>query len=354
MSERLTVGLLYDRPEDYPWARGPEDRFAEFEPESTLQAMEDALQHLGHASHRIGSPMWLLEGRPQVDIIWNIAEGYGTRNREAWAPVLCEIQHLPYLGSDAHTLSQTLDKVATKLIARHLEIPTPEWTVYPAGRPVQQPPPSGAASSTDRSVTPGPGQRTAPLSAGPVPDFPVFIKPRYEGTAKGISATSLIVDSATLDRRADELAAQYGQDVLIERFLPGAEFTGMLYGNPLLPLPVLERGLHRATGIGIHAMNESENQDYTLTHELPASLEQQITEYALRICRYLEVYDFVRLDFKQDESGVPNLLEINPLPTFGVDSTFAIVAELENRSYTELLADIIAPAIQRVCRDWDR
>ena len=48
---------------------------------------------------------------PGLDAALNIAEGYGGRNREAWAPVLLEMAQVPVIGSDALTLSVTLDKI---------------------------------------------------------------------------------------------------------------------------------------------------------------------------------------------------------------------------------------------------
>ena len=44
-----------------------------------------------------------------VDVALSIAEGYGGRTRETWAPVLLEMAGVPALGSDALTLAATLD-----------------------------------------------------------------------------------------------------------------------------------------------------------------------------------------------------------------------------------------------------
>jgi D-alanine-D-alanine ligase len=62
----------------------------------------------------------------------------------------------------------------------------------------------------------------------------------------------------------------------------------------------------------------------------------------------MECRDFARVDFRVDQGGQPWFLEINPLPTFAPDGTLAIQAELENRSYVELLADIFGEALDRI------
>ena len=62
----------------------------------------------------------------------------------------------------------------------------------------------------------------------------------------------------------------------------------------------------------------------------------------------LECRDFARVDFRLDAEDHPVFLEINPLPTFAVDGTFAILAELEGRPLDALLADIFADGLRRL------
>jgi len=319
-NKRLTIGILYDRPDDYPDVKGPSDRFAEFEPESTIEAMEAAIQYLGHDALRIGAPKELLKHRPEVDLIWNIAEGHTTRNREAWAPVLCEMHRIPCLGSDAATLSLSLDKVMTKQLCQFLDIPTPKWQVQHFQQPFQ------------------------PWEY----DFPVFVKPRYEGTAKGIDSHSVINNNRDLEHFVDDLKKQYQQDVLVEFFLPGNEYTCAVAGYPLKPLPLLQRALHRNSKVGLHAIKNSFEDDYELSHHLPCKLEEQLQAWTMKLSSFMEIKDFARIDNKMDEAGNPYFLEINPLPTFAVDNTFAIIAEIEGKSYEEYLGRILEQAIERL------
>ncbi len=316
----MRIGLLFDHSDDYPGVAGPDDRFAEFEPESTIEAMEAAVSKLGHEPVRIGAPKQLLAGKPDVDLIWNIAEGYGTRNREAWAPVLCELHRIPCLGSDAHTLSVSLDKVLAKIICRSANIPTPLWRVFHA----QEKKPKWDSS------------------------WPVFLKPRYEGTAKGIGSESIVRNQEELNARVKHLMNEYRQDVLAEAFLPGAEFTCAVAGTPLRALPVLERAVHSVNRVGLHTvLHEPGHEDFIhLTHHLPAKLEKQLQDWSKKLSGIMDVRDFARLDFKLDEAGNAYFLELNPLPTFAVDNTFAILAELEGRSYADYLADIIGEALR--------
>lgn len=311
---KRTIGLLFDTPDDYPDVVGPADRFAEFEPESTLLVMEEAVRLAGCTPVRIGAPSAMLVRRPQVDIIWNISEGYGSRNRESWAPVLAEMWGIPCLGSDALTLSLSLDKHRTKQVARGLGVPTADWTLL---------------------------QGSAGVDAVLPEWYPVFAKPRYEGTAKGIGTWSRCVDSNALAELTDRLVSMYHQDVLVEPWLPGGEYTVALIGSPLKVQPVLERALHGPTGIGIHAI--SAHDPNAITHSttsdsIPPELEQNLKDWSLQLCHEMDVRHFARLDFKCDHQNNLQFLEINPLPTFAADNTFGILAEISGQTPASYLS----------------
>ena len=381
---KLRIGIVYDRIADYEDPRHggimAADRFAEFEPKSTIDAMEQAIILAGHTPVRIGSPHRLLDDGPVVDLVWNIGEGYGTRNREAWAPVLCEMKGIPCLGSDAYALTVTLDKALTKQIARGLGIPTADWQVVP-WRPdadsgtdqigLSSHKKASAGTASDSPDTAGTSLASNPVSTVPNPalPFPQFLKPRYEGTSKGITADSIVRSPEQFRKQCLHLLQSYRQDVLAEPFLPDAELTCALAGHPLQPLPVMERGLH-ASGIGSHAMDqrahlasiagrttkpgsaaESKADDpgdaIRVTGAITPEIERDLTEWSMALCEALGIRDFVRMDFKLDADGRPMFLEANPLPTFGVDSTFAILAEIEGVSYPEYLARILSSAIRR-------
>jgi len=328
----VRVGLIYDRFGDARAPAGaPPDWDAEYEPEETVSALEEALRALGHEPVRIGNVYALLrrmgEGRLDIDAAINIAESYGSRNREAHAPVLLELAGITCIGSDALALSLTLDKHLTKVVARASGLTTPDWIVV---------------------------KKRSDVDCDAVAELlPVFVKPRYEGTAKGITPSSRC---NTVEEALAEIERQtslYGQDLMIERFVAGAEFTVAVVGHkPPRALPVLQRAIERQTGIGIHALERCEDPDDPFVYEIPGSLdadlEERLQSDSIRIFEALECRDFARTDFRVDGAGKPWFLEINPLPTFAPDGTFAIIAELAGRSYPEFLAEVLAGALARL------
>ncbi len=329
MPRRLQIGLVFDLLGSAP--AGPPDADAEYEPIETVEALEAAVRRAGHEPVRLGSPRELLAalGRgvlPKLDAAWNIAEGWGTRNREAWAPVLLEMAGIPALGSDALTCSTSLDKAWTLDLVRA------------AGVPVAGHVSVASVAALAGLALPGP--------------FPLFVKPRFEGTAKGITAASRVADPAALERAVARVVGSYAQPALIEPFLPGAEYTVTLIGNaPPRVLPVLQRALEAETGIGLHAL-ERHAAGAALRHNLPGALtpalEETLAGASVRAFEALGCHDFARVDFRLDAAGEPRFLELNALPTFARDGSFAILAELMGRDFEGLLAEVLRGGLARL------
>jgi D-alanine-D-alanine ligase len=330
---RLRIGLAYDLFGSYPARPGdPPDAEAEYEPEATVLVLEAALRRLGHEPVRLGNPHAVLRrvGRgepPGLDAVLTIAEGYGPRSREAWVPVLCEMAGIPTLGSDALTLSTTLDKLWAHRI------------VMAAGIPV---PPHASLGSPEAA-------RTAPLPA----PFPLFVKPRWEGTAKGIGPTSRVESREALVAEVARVVRTYRQPALVEAFLEGPEYTVTLVGHaPPRALPTLQRALEASTRIGAHALMRHPAPPGGWRHVTPGTLggplEAELVALAGRAFDALECRDFARADFRLDRAGRPHFLEMNPLPTFAPDGSFGIIAELLGRPLDALLAEILAEALARL------
>ncbi|PSQ75786.1 MAG: D-alanine--D-alanine ligase [Bacteroidetes bacterium QH_7_62_13] len=329
----MRIGLIYDTFDAYPWTEGdPPDADAEYEPEETVEALAETVRHMGHTPVRVGTAFDLREQLDQgldLDAAINITEGAHSRNREAYAPILLEMADIPCLGSDALTLSVTLDKAWTKDLVAAAGVPTPPHRVF------------GDAEEIDPDD---------------LPPFPLFVKPRHEGTSKGITPQSRVEDGAALREAVDRVTTTYEQDALVEGFVEGGgEFTVAVVGHgPPKALPVLQRGVEPSTGIGVHALEHrgaptaDADWDYELAGTLEPDLEARLQDLALRTFDTLDCRDFARADFRVDADGQPWFLEINPLPTFAPDDTFAIIAEIMGRDYVDYLAEVFEQGLTRL------
>ncbi len=329
----MRIGLIYDTFDAYSWTEDdPPDADAEFEPEETVEVLAETVRHMGHTPVRVGTAFDLREQLNEgldLDAAINIAEGAHSRNREAYAPILLEMADIPCLGSDALTLSVTLNKGWTKDLVAAADVPTPPHRVF------------GDADEID---------------ANDLPAFPLFVKPQYEGTSKGIMPESRVETLDALRAEVERVTTTYDQDAIVERFVAGGgEFTVAVVGHdPPEALPVLQRAVESSTGIGLHALEHrgapsaEEDWTYDLGGTLDPSLEDQLQTFALRVFDTLDCRDFARADFRVDADGQPWFLEVNPLPTFKPDDTFAIIAELMGRDYVEYLAEVFERGVRRL------
>lgn len=329
----MRIGLIYDTFDSYPWtSEDPPDADAEYEPESTVEVLEETVRHMGHTPVRVGTAFELREQLDQgleIDAAINIAEGVHSRNREAYAPILLEMAGIPCLGSDALTLSVTLDKAWTKDLVAAADVPTPPYCTL---------------------------RRADDVEPGKLPPFPLFVKPRYEGTSKGITPESCVENEDDLRAEVDRVTSTYRQDAIVEGFVEGGgEFTVAVVGHdPPEALPVLQRAVEDTTGIGLHALEHrgasSADTDwrYELAGTLDPALEEELQELTRRVFRTLDCRDFARADFRVDADGRPWFLEVNPLPTFAADDTFAIIAEVMGRDYIGYLAEVFEHGLDRL------
>ncbi|MDP2942376.1 MAG: ATP-grasp domain-containing protein [Candidatus Omnitrophota bacterium] len=329
----LRIGLTFDlKPKD-----SPGDFLAEHDSEETISLIENALKNHGHKVIRIGSVKELLKKLRALncDIVFNIAEGINGRNREAEVPAILEAFGIPYVGSDTLTLSVSLDKIISKKIFAYHDIPTPPYFE--------------CTNKKDIIVPKG-------------FSFPLIVKPRHEGSAKGIEPDSKVNDFKAFRKKVKRIIEDYRQPALVEEFISGWEFTVGIIGNenPEV-LPVVQRHVESRTGLSSHIFEKAGiNKDYLKYRdflEIEPELESQIKDYALTAFRGLDCRDFTRLDFRVNERLSSRkklkiyLLEINPLPSLAKDDYFAMVAELSGISYDEMVNRILDAAVKRYkCR----
>src|SRR5262249_42976342 len=117
-------------------------------------------------------------------------------------------------------------------------------------------------------------------------------------------------------------------------------------------LPALQRAIEPNSGIGLHAVERYPAPAGAWTSHTPGALdvdlERELTRLALLAFAALECRDFARADFRLDAAGRPHFLEINPLPTFAPDGSFAIFAELAGRTAEDLIAEILGDGLRRL------
>lgn len=326
------IGLTFDlKPANQPTsklANELNDFLAEFDTDETISYIKETLKGCGHDVLEIGSAKDLIEILPELkcDIIFNIAEGMDGRNRESQVPAVLDVVNVPYVGSDALTLAISLDKVVTKKIFAYHKIPTPRHFE--------------CRDERHRNIVIPKGMH-----------FPFIVKPRYEGSAKGITPHSKVINYNGLRKQVRQIIRAYKQPALVEEFISGREFTVGIIGNenPLI-LPVAQRHLEINTNLSSHIFEkcgyDTNRLRYQKLFDVDADLKLKIKRLALKAFYAIECRDFARIDFRVDEKGV-YALEINPLPSLARDDYFALSCESLGMSYGEMINMILKAAVRR-------
>jgi D-alanine-D-alanine ligase len=312
------------------------DTYAEWDSETTILAVKAALEER-HSVTMIEAteyaPQRLLEVQP--DIVFNIAEGLRGPSREAQIPAVLEMLGIPYTGSDPVTLSICLDKARAKEILSFYHIPTPAFHVI------------ASLEELERTSV----------------EFPSVVKPLHEGSSKGIVDSSIVRSRSELSEQVRRILNDYAEPALVEKFLPGREFTVALIGNepsvrvfPIVEirldkLPKHVNPLYSYEAKWIWDQSDHPIEMYDCPAKIDNDLERRIKETCLNVFHVLRCRDWTRIDLRLDEKGIPNVLELNPLPGILPNpddhSCYPMAARKAGYSYNAMLNAVLDVAIRR-------
>jgi D-alanine-D-alanine ligase len=312
-----------------------QDYYAEWDDRGTVNAVAAALSR-SHQVFAIEANETVVEKLKRVrpDIVFNIAEGINSQNRESQVPVICEMLRIPYTGSDGFTLAACLNKARAKEIMSYHRIPTPRFQV------LRHP--------------------EEPLN-GLEP--PVIVKPLWEGSSMGIMNDSIAFRRGDVRPKARRIFSEYRQPALVESYLSGREFTAALLGNGggvrVLPLVEIDFGMLPEGAHPIYSYQakwvwdrpESPLAMFTCPADIDRRLRRTIEELCVRAFQLLGCRDWCRIDVRLDGRMRPHVIELNPLPGILPDadqnSCFPKAARAAGMSYEELIREVLRAACAR-------
>ncbi len=337
----MRIGLTYNlrkaSPSSPTASALPEDYYVEFDDETTVTAIANALRRKG------GHEVTLIEAddaaftklkEAKLDAVFNIAEGEGGDCREACIPAMLERLQIPYTGSGPLTLAITLNKAMTNDVLRLHGIDTPRYQIFYA--------------ASDK--------------VSPQLDFPLMVKPLHEGSSKGIRNKSLVRNSKDLARQVSWVIENYRQPAIVEEFISGREFTIALLGNsPPKVLPIVEvdfdqlpKGASRIYSYEakwIWDTPEKPIEMFICPARLDSDLQTRIMDTAQSVFNVLDCRDICRIDGRLDSQGRLHILDVNPLPGMIPDplahSCLPEAAMAAGYTYDELVNTILYHALKR-------
>lgn len=332
-------GLLKEYLRRFPGAgkRVTDEIFAEGDTPATIHAVERAIAGLGHEVTGVESDLGLERKllRLKPDLVYNLAEGLFGDFRESYVPAVCEKLAVPYTGSGPLALGICLHKARCKEVLAAHGIANPAFRVFLPGEKVEL---NGLK-------------------------WPGIVKPASEGSSKGIFDRSVAENESEARALIEETLSAYRQPVILEEFLPGAEYTVAMIGNAPSPevLPIVEldfsqlpasaRKIYSYEAKWVWDVPSSPLQIFHCPAEISASRRRAIEALVTRAFGVLELRDWCRMDVRLAADGTPNIIEINPIPGILPDpkenSCFPKAARAAGYSYAQIFEKVIGAAEKR-------
>jgi len=220
-----------------------------------------------------------------------------------------DIMNIKYTGSGYIGSAMAMDKGVSKQIFLYNNIPTPQGRIFQKGDKIEFP-------------------------------IPCIVKPCGGGSSIGVKKVFHAEDfQAALDE-----AFRYEDEILIEQFVTGREFTcGVLGGKALPPAEIIPKGDFYDY--------QHKYQDGFITEVCPAQISPELTkkmqDLAVKVYEALKLDIYARMDFLMDENENFYCLEANTLPGMTPTSHMPQEAKAAGISYGDLCEKIIALSLER-------
>jgi D-alanine-D-alanine ligase len=237
---------------------------------------------------------------------------HGGAGEDGRIQAVLDLAGMAYTGSNHIASAAAMDKDLSKRLFRSVGVPTADWLMAPTT--------SGAVSA----------------ALG----WPVVVKPNKQGSTVGLS---VVREAAKLEDAIDR-ALRYDDEVMVERFIAGREFTvGILEGVALPPGEIIAPG----EVFDYESKYQSGGAREVFPADMPAAESALIQDYARRAHGVLKLGAYSRIDFRRDQAGGFWCLEANSLPGMTATSLLPQAAKAAGIEFPELIDRICRGALKR-------
>jgi len=246
---------------------------------------------------------------PRPDVLFNAL--HGRVGEDGTIQAILNILKIPYTHSGLLASALAMNKPIAKALFTAAGIPCPDGQIIDIG-------------DLENGI---------PLSP------PYVIKPLNEGSSVGVQIVRAGDNNLPVNKW------QFGDKVLLERYIPGRELTvAVVNGHPLGVTELRPReGFY-----DYKAKYSAGETEHFCPAQIPADTEAEAKDYAARAHRVLGCRGVTRADFRYDDSdsnqGRLYLLEINTQPGMTPLSLVPEQAALHGQSFSELVIVMVEAA----------
>jgi D-alanine-D-alanine ligase len=236
---------------------------------------------------------------------------HGGAGEDGRVQAMLDLAGLAYTGSNHIASATAMDKDLSKRLFRAAGVPTADWLMSPA-----------SADAVAQQL-----------------GWPVVVKPNKQGSTVGLS---VVREPAKL-QAAIEQGLRYDDEVMIEKFVPGREFTvGILAGEPLPVGEIFAPG----EVFDYQSKYQVGGAREVFPADIPAGETQVLQRHAIAAHHALKLGAYSRVDFRRDAAGDFWCLEANSLPGLTATSLLPQAAKAAGIDFATLLAKITAGAVR--------
>ncbi|MCQ8232371.1 D-alanine--D-alanine ligase [Pectobacterium carotovorum] len=226
-----------------------------------------------------------------------------------------EFLSLPYTGSGVMASALTMDKLRTKQVWQAVGLPVSPYV---------------ALDRRQYSET----AANALLAKFTHLGLPLIVKPSREGSSVGMSKVNTLSELPA----ALEEAFRHDDDILVEKWLSGPEYTVAILGDEVLPSIRIQPA---GTFYDYEAKYLSDDTQYFCPSGLPDEQEQALAGLAMAAYRAVGCSGWGRVDFMLDSDGAFYLLEVNTSPGMTSHSLVPMAARQRGLTFSQLVVKIL-------------
>ncbi|MCH5049728.1 D-alanine--D-alanine ligase [Pectobacterium aquaticum] len=229
-----------------------------------------------------------------------------------------EFLGLPYTGSGVMASALTMDKLRTKQVWQTLGLPVSPYVALDRRQYSEMAANALLAKFTHLGL-------------------PLIVKPSREGSSVGMSKVNTLSELPA----ALEEAFRHDDDVLVEKWLSGPEYTVAILGDDVLPSIRIQPA---GTFYDYEAKYLSDDTQYFCPSGLPDEQEQALAGLAMAAYRAVGCSGWGRVDFMLDSDGAFYLLEVNTSPGMTSHSLVPMAARQRGLTFSQLVVKILGLA----------
>jgi D-alanine-D-alanine ligase len=233
---------------------------------------------------------------------------HGRGGEDGVIQAILEVLGLPYTGSGVMASALCMNKLMTKRLWLGAGLPTPPFVELE--------------------------DDFEPQSVADDIGLPAIIKPALEGSSIGMSK----VEDLDQLMQAWRKAREYGDQVLAEQWISGAEYTVAILGECALPVIRLKTP---RTFYDFEAKYISPDTQYICPCGLAQDEEKLLQDLAKTAFQVTGAHGWGRVDLMLDEMGRPWLIEINTVPGMTDHSLVPMAAAAVGISFEDLVLRIL-------------